>query len=147
LYRSGELSFVAPPSPEQEGLSDLVRCADDLRCARTAARHRVAKQLLRHGRIFREGKNSWTKQHMAWVRRQRLDDPNAQRALEHMLAHLDGVDAQLGVLEHELAEIATREPYSDRCAGCAACAASRSRRRWGCWPRSAIFAASHQRAS
>jgi transposase len=113
LYRSGELSFVAPPSPEQEGLRDVVRCADDLRCARTAARHRVAKQLLRHGRIFREGKNSWTKQHMEWVRRQRLDDPNAQRALEHMLAHLDGVDAQLGVLEHELAEIATREPYSD----------------------------------
>ena len=30
-----------------------------------------------------------------------------------MLAHLEGVDAQLGVLEHELAEIATREPYSD----------------------------------
>jgi transposase len=113
LYRAGELSFVAAPSPEQEGLRDLVRCADDLRCARTAARHRAAKQLLRHGRIFCEGKTSWTKQHMEWVRRQRLDDPNAQRALEHMLAPLDGVDAQLGVLEHELAEIATREPYSD----------------------------------
>ena len=58
LFRAGELSFVAPPSPAQEGLRDLVRCADDLRCARTAARHRVAKQLLRHGRIFREGKRS-----------------------------------------------------------------------------------------
>jgi transposase len=113
LYRAGELSFVAPPSPEQEGLRDLVRCADDLRCARTAARHRVGKQLLRYGRIFREGKKSWTKQHIGWVRRQRLDDPNAQRALEHMLCHLDGLDAQLAALEHELAEIATREPWSD----------------------------------
>ncbi len=113
LYRAGELSFVAPPSRAQEGLRDLVRCVDDLRCARTAARHRVAKQLLRHGRIFREGKRSWTKQHVAWVRRQRLDDPLAQRALEHMLAHLDGLDAQLAALEHELAEIASREPWSD----------------------------------
>ena len=26
LYRAGELSFVAPPSPAQEGLRDLVRC-------------------------------------------------------------------------------------------------------------------------
>ena len=26
LYRAGELVFVAPPSPEQEGLRDLVRC-------------------------------------------------------------------------------------------------------------------------
>ena len=47
LYRAGELSFVAPPTPEREGLRDLVRCRDDLRGARTAARHRVGKQLLR----------------------------------------------------------------------------------------------------
>jgi hypothetical protein len=49
LYRAGELVFVQPPSPEQEGLRDLVRCRDDLRRARTAGRHRVNKQLLRHG--------------------------------------------------------------------------------------------------
>src|SRR5438309_10082247 len=56
LYRAGELSFVQPPSPEQEGLRDLVRCREDLRRARTAARHRVSKALLRHGHIYREGK-------------------------------------------------------------------------------------------
>ena len=33
LYRAGELVFVAPPSPEHEGLRDLVRCRDDLRRA------------------------------------------------------------------------------------------------------------------
>ncbi len=85
LYRAGELSFVAPPSPAQEGLRDLVRCRDDLRCARTAARHRVAKALLRHGRIFRAGKKAWTKLHRAWVAGQRLEDPLAQLALEQML--------------------------------------------------------------
>jgi transposase len=113
LYRAGELSFVAPPSPEFEGLRDLVRCRDDLRCARTAARHRIAKQLLRQGRIFRDGKKSWTRQHVAWVRRQRLDDPNSQRALEHMLAQLDGLDAQLAAIDHELERIAQTEPWSD----------------------------------
>ena len=56
LYRAVELRFVAPPSPEHEGLRDLVRCRDDVRRARTAARHQLAKQLLRHGRIYREGK-------------------------------------------------------------------------------------------
>src|SRR3954447_10845071 len=92
---------------------DLVRCADDLRCARTAARHRIAKQLLRHGQIFREGKKSWTKQHVAWVRRQRLDDTNSQRALEHMLCHLDALDAQIAAIEHQLEQLATTEPWSD----------------------------------
>src|SRR6266571_2514047 len=63
LYRAGELGFVSPPTPRQEGLRDLVRCRDDLRCARTAARHRVAKALLRHGHVYREGKRAWTNQH------------------------------------------------------------------------------------
>jgi transposase len=113
LYRAGELSFVEPPSPEQEGLRDLVRCRDDLRRARTAARHRVAKALLRHGHIYREGKKAWTLQHQAWLRRQRLADPLAQRALEHMLAHLNSLDIQLRAIEHELEQVATTEPWCD----------------------------------
>jgi transposase len=113
LYRAGALKFVAVPTPAQEGLRDLVRCRDDLVCARCAARHRVAKQLLRHGHVFHEGKKSWTKTHQAWVRRQRLADPLAQSALEHMLAHLDGLDAQIAALDHQLDEIAAREPWSD----------------------------------
>ncbi|MBV8733555.1 MAG: transposase [Solirubrobacterales bacterium] len=63
LYRAGALSFVMPPTPETEGLRDLLRCREDLRRARVAARNRAAKQLLRYGRIYREGKYSWTKTH------------------------------------------------------------------------------------
>ena len=113
LYRAGELSLVEPPSPEQEGLRDLVRARDDLRRARTAARHQVAKQLLRHGQIYREGKKAWTKQHEAWVQRQRLADPLAQRALAHMLCHLDALHAQLQAIDHELEQVATSEPWCD----------------------------------
>jgi transposase len=79
-----------------------MRCRDDLRCARTAARHRVSKQLLRHGRIYRDGKSQWTKMHRAWIARQRLDDDLAHRALEEMLTHLDGLDRQLDTLDREL---------------------------------------------
>jgi transposase len=112
LHRAGALSFVMAPTPEQEGLRDLVRCRDDLRDARMRARHRVSKQLLRHGHRF-EGKKSWTRAHQAWVRRQRLSDPNAQRALEHMLGHLESLDAQLAALDRELDQIARTEPWSD----------------------------------
>jgi signal transduction histidine kinase len=37
-------------------------------CARTAARHRVVKQLGRHHRIYREGTSGWTKTHIAWIK-------------------------------------------------------------------------------
>lgn len=113
LYRAGELTFVCPPTPEQEGLRDLVRCRDDLRRARTAARHRVSKQLLRYGRVYREGKKSWTKQYQAWVRRQQLDDPLAQAAFEHMLCHLDAIDAQIAAVDRQLDQIANSEPWCD----------------------------------
>jgi transposase len=113
LYRAGELVFVRPPSVEQEGLRDLVRCRENIRRARTSARHQIAKQLLRHGRVFREGKKSWTLMHRAWVCRQRLDDPLAQRALEHALAHVDSLDAQLAALDAELEQIACQTPWCD----------------------------------
>lgn len=106
LFRAGLLRFVAPPTSETEGLRDLLRCRDDIRCARTAARHRVSKQLLRHGLVFREGKKSWTKTHLAWVHAQRLSDPLAHAALEQMLVHLDGIDRQLATLDARLEEIA-----------------------------------------
>jgi transposase len=112
LYRAGALSYVCPPTPEQEGLRDLVRCRHDLVAARRAARHRVQKQLLRYGLVF-SGKKGWTKIHQAWVRRQRLVDPNAQAALSHMLAHLDAIDAQIRALDSQLERIAQSEPWSD----------------------------------
>ncbi len=112
LYRGGQLSFVAPPCPETEGLRDLMRCRDDLRCARTAARHRVSKQLLRHGRIYREGKSQWTKTHRAWIARQRLDDELAHRALREMLTHLDGLDRQLDAIDRDLEQIARAERWA-----------------------------------
>jgi transposase len=111
LYRAGELVFVQPPSPEQEGLRDLVRCRDDLRRARTAARHRITKQLLRRGHIYRDGK-SWTVRHRAWIAAQRLADPLAHSALEHMLGHLATLDAQIAGVDGQLERVATSEPWT-----------------------------------
>jgi transposase len=112
LFRGGLLRFVAPPTPETEGLRDLLRCRDDLRCARTAARHRVAKQLLRHGRIYRDGKKAWTLNHRAWVNRQQLDDPLAHEALSQMLTHLDGLDRQLATLDAQLEHVAEHDRWA-----------------------------------
>jgi transposase len=136
LYRAGELTFVAPPSPAQEGLRDLVRCADDLRCARTAARHRVAKQLLRHGRIFREGKKSSTKDaHRVGASSAPGRSQRAGCAGAH--ARPPRWRRQLSVLEHSSSRSPSASRGATRCGGCAASAGSACGRRWGCWPRSA----------
>jgi transposase len=114
LYRAGELSFVAPPTLETEGLRDLLRCRDDLRRARISARNRVVKQLLRYGRVFREGRYAWTKKHREWVDRQRLDDPLAHAALEQMLIHVDSLDRQLALLDASLERLAREGRWADQ---------------------------------
>jgi transposase len=112
LYRAGLLRFVHPPTAELEGLRDLLRARDDLRSARMAARNRVLKQLLGHGRVYREGKSAWTQMHRRWIARQRLDDPLAHEALEQLLIHLDGVERQLATLDARLGEIASSERWA-----------------------------------
>jgi transposase len=114
LYRAGALSFVHPPTPETEGLRDLLRCREDLRRARVAARNRVLKQLLRYGRVYREGKHAWTKKHREWVNRQHLDDPLAQAALEQTLIHLDGLDRQLALLDASLERLAEEGRWAEQ---------------------------------
>jgi transposase len=104
--------FLGPCWGLSAGGYHLLRARDDVRGARLAARNRVLKQLLRHGRIFREGKTAWTKLHRAWLARQRLDDPLAQEALEQLLIHVDGIERQLDPLDARLAEIAGSERWS-----------------------------------
>ena len=110
LLRAGELTLVAPPTPEQEGLRDLIRCREDLRDARDRARQRVIKALLRHGHVFSDGKH-WTLRHRNWVASRRLADPVAQLALETMRAHLEMIETQLRQLDAQLERIAGEDRW------------------------------------
>jgi transposase len=114
LFRGRMLTFVDPPSPQTEGLRDLMRCREDLRMARTAARHRVVKQLLRHGRIYRDGVKGWTLRHRAWINAQRLQDPLAHLALQQALIHLDGIDRQLALLDDQIEQLARTDPWREQ---------------------------------
>ena len=111
LLRAGELTFVMPPTPEQEGLRDLIRCREDLRDARTRARHRVIKALLRYGHVFSDGKH-WTIKHRTWLAQQRLADPVAQLALETMRAHLEMIETQMRTVDAQLERLAHQERWT-----------------------------------
>lgn len=50
--------------------------------------------------------------HRDGIARRRLADPLAQRALDHMRAHLAGLDAQIAALDHEIEELAHAEPWA-----------------------------------
>jgi len=61
------------PTVAEEAVRDLCRARADMVIDRTRARHRLAKFLLRHGRIWRDG-TAWALKHQAWVSSQRFED-------------------------------------------------------------------------
>ena len=52
-------SRCAVPDPADEGARDLVRAREDARADLMRARHRLSKMLLRHGRVYEQGR-AWT---------------------------------------------------------------------------------------
>jgi transposase len=68
---------------------------------RTRARHRLSKFLLRHGRVYREGK-AWTMAHERWLLTQRFDDRALISTYHHYRAVLQARDAQIAAMEADL---------------------------------------------
>jgi transposase len=115
LLRAGELTPIEVPGLEQEAARDLVRARDDVRKDRMAARHRLGTFLLRHGRHFTEA-TRWGQKHWRWIRGQRFEQAEAQRAFEHYVAQVDHLDAQQRALDEQIAELAQTDAYRERVA-------------------------------
>lgn len=81
LYRSEELTMVAIPDEQQEGLRDLVRAREDARVDLLRRRHRLSKFLLRRGYRYRQG-TAWTLRHWGWIDAIHFADPHVQVVLE-----------------------------------------------------------------
>ncbi len=67
LHRAGELRAVWVADAEQEAMRDLTRVREDLKGIELKARQRLGAFLLRHGRVYREGKSRWTQKHFRWL--------------------------------------------------------------------------------
>ena len=111
LHRSGMLTTVRAPTPDEEAVRDLCRARDDARADRQRCRHRLGKLLLRRG-LHYPGR-AWTQAHRRWVND--LSWPHAadRIVVEDYLLAVDQVDARLGELDAELAAVATTEPYRE----------------------------------
>ena len=66
LHRSGELTSVYVPNPEDEALRDLVRAREDFQRALRAAKQQLGAFLLRHDYYF-SGKSKWSKAYFTWL--------------------------------------------------------------------------------
>jgi transposase len=111
LHAGGLLTAIFVPSPELEGLRDLVRAREDARLDRMRARHRLGKFILRHDR--RMPTTCWGVTRRAWLGRQAFELPGQQQAFDDYLFAVDQVDRRIENLEAELSRLAKDGPHRE----------------------------------
>ena len=67
LARSGDLTPVWVPGPEQEAMRDLTRARGDMKVQERKARQQLSAFVLRHGHAWPAGKKRWTQAHYTWL--------------------------------------------------------------------------------
>ena len=110
LYRAGELTPIRVPTADEEAVRDLVRAREDIRKDLMAARHRLSKFLLRHGRRYTQGTN-WTQRHWAWARMQTFEHAAARATFDHYTLQVHHLEERLRALDADLAQIAASPAY------------------------------------
>jgi transposase len=110
LLLAGSLRPIAVPSPAVEAARELVRAHDAIRRDLMTARHRVSKQLLRHGRVYPQP-STWTLAHRGWLGRQQFDELASELAFADAMAAVDGLSARKSALAERLSRLSADEQW------------------------------------
>jgi transposase len=112
FLRSGDLTVIRVPTPEEEALRDLVRAREDAKQVETNTKRRLGSLLLRHGRIWPK-QSHWTKEHLEWVSSQSFEHPATTEAHAHYLGEVHRLRETLDELDRRIAETAQTMERAD----------------------------------
>ncbi|HXV90605.1 MAG TPA: IS110 family transposase [Gemmatimonadales bacterium] len=113
LLRSGLLTAVHAPTPEQEAVRDLCRAREAVKRDQTRVRHRLSKLLLRRGVRWTRGRRAWTRAHLEWLRGRRFEHPADQAILDDHLLALEQLESRLAALDAKLEAFAQQAPWNE----------------------------------
>ena len=115
LLRAGMLTEVAPPTEDEEAVRDLTRSRDDAQRDLTRARNRLAKFMLRRGKVYAaDRKPTWSQKYRAWLRALRFELRADQVIFEDYLLAVEQIEGRLQMLTEHLEHFAETEPWRDR---------------------------------
>jgi transposase len=104
LHRAGELTGVWVPGEEQEAIRDLTRAREDMKAIELKARQRLGAFLLRHAKVYKEGRSRWTQAHWRWLEAVRFDSPIQQIVLQEYIDALREAQRRVAGLEAQMRE-------------------------------------------
>lgn len=112
LLRSGMLTEVHPPEPQDEAARDLCRLRQSAREDLMRIRHQVSKFLLRRAIIYTEGKQ-WTQRHMWWLAAVEFDIQVDKQIYAGYLAELLHQTQRVASLDRLVEQLAQKQRYSE----------------------------------
>ena len=108
LHRSGELRAVWVPDEEQEAMRDLTRAREDIKAIERKAKQRLGAFLLRHERVYREGKSRWTQRYFRWLEEQKFEHPVQQVVFQEYVDTVVETRRRVAGLEAQMREALER---------------------------------------
>ena len=99
LSRSGELTAVWVPEPEQEAMRDLTRIREDSKAIELKTKQQLGAFLLRHGKVYETEKTRWTKGHFNWLETVKFESSIQQIVFqEYINAVKDAIQRVVGIV-------------------------------------------------
>ena len=102
LSRSGELTAVWVPEPEQEAMRDLTRAREDLKAMEIKSKQLLGAFLLRHGRIYEKEKSRWTRGHFLWLETVKFTSPIQQIVLQEYIDSVESAVKRVEAIRSEM---------------------------------------------
>jgi transposase len=103
-HRSGDLTAIYVPEPEDEAMRDLIRARDDAKDAGRKAKQRLLSFLLRHGWNY-SGKTNWTRAHFNWLSDIKMPHPAQQIALQEYIHAIEETKGRVLRLTAEITKL------------------------------------------
>ena len=103
FLRSGDLTPIFVPDEEAEAIRDLERAREDAKNTQRVARQQLGNFLLRHDRRWEQ--SNWTRDHLAWIGRQKFKHQAQQRVLTDYIKAVEDATLREKQLTEDLAEV------------------------------------------
>jgi transposase len=111
--RSGELTFIAIPTREDEGVRDYLRMHEDFKSDLKKTKLRLLNLLLRHNIIYKAG-NHWTGKHELWLKSLSFDDPQLKETFDEYFFQLKDLEEKIARIKERIEQIALKDRYKEK---------------------------------
>ena len=112
LLRNGEGERVHVPTPGDEAVRDYLRCRDDLRQELRRYRQRLQQALIRHGYVYRGGRN-WTQSYRRWLGELEFSEEVLSETVQIYYRRIEELEEKLSLLAERNQQLASSPPYAE----------------------------------